>query len=300
MIRAVYTTPKRLTLSLPFALLACMTSAPLAAKPKAQVAAKAGVASAPQASAEAEAEAPPEDPLAAPPSEDAETEEVSADTEAASPEENTDPEAPICVTPGRKWAIFVDGGFRWDTGNSSRRSQVGDDVTNQNDNISALGPMFHLGVMHRKSPHFRMGGALGYGTNHDLNNNNLLIGQLLTVDYRLEWSAPLSPDLFIVGAPRVGVSLVLPSGVLADRISQYQAAGYDTWSGPRYGFLLGLDAGVRYEASSWLSLRATVGYAWGLHFLLDSKAEGETVSASHSWQIQASRLSGNLGLEVAF
>ncbi len=298
MIRSVYTTSLRLTLSLPVALLASLTTAPLLAKPKAEVTAKA-TASAPKATAE-KAETPAADPLAEPPSDETETEEASLETEEEPEEANREPDGPICVTPGRKWAFFVDGGFRWDTGNSSRRSQVGDDLTNQNDNISSLGPMFHLGLMHRKSPHFRMGGALGYGTNQDLNNNNLLIGQLLTVDYRLEWSAPLATDLYIVGAPRVGVSLVLPSGVLADRISQYQSAGYDTWSGPRYGFLLGLDAGVRYQMSSWLSLRATVGYAWGMHFLLDSKVEGETVSASHSWQIQASRLSGNLGVEIAF
>jgi hypothetical protein len=298
MIHSVHTTSKRLTLCLPVALFACLTTTPLLAKPKAEVTAKA-TADAPKAKSE-KAETPAEDPLAEPASDEADTEGASLESEEKAEEEVIEPEGPICVTPGRKWSFFFDGGFRWDTGNSSRRSQVGDDITNQNDNITALGPMFHLGLMHRKNPHFRMGGALGYGANHDLNNNNLLIGQLLTVDYRLEWSAPLAPDLSIVGAPRVGVSLVLPSGVLADRISQYQSAGYDTWSGPRYGFLLGLDAGVRYQMSSWLSLRATVGYAWGMHFLLDSKAEGETVSASHSWQIQASRLSGNLGLEIAF
>lgn len=247
-------------------------------------------------------EQPPQeqDPIAADPLEESKDEPTEDALVSEGDESTKGADAPHCGISDRKWSVFLEGGFRWDSGNSARRDQIGEDVNDQNDAVSSLGPMFHLGLMIRQSPHFRMGGALGYGANYDLNNQDLLIGQLVTVDYRLEWSAPLTAKLFILGQPRVAASLVIPGGMLADRISEYQAAGYDTWGGPRYGFLFGLEAGVRYQTNDWLSLRATVGYGWGMHFLLDSKAEGATVSGSHSWQVQASRVSGNLGIEAAF
>lgn len=292
MLLSVYRMSKTSSFSLSLIGLLALGASTASAKPK---------AAAKSEPAPAKVETPPqeEDPIAT-----ADLSESADSSEAGVAEEKSEPAspsaAPDCGSPSRKWSVFLDGGFRWDTGNSARRDQIGQDVTDQNDAVNSLGPMFQLGLMVRQSPYFRMGGALGYGANYDLNNDDLLIGQLITVDYRMEWSAPLTGKLFILGAPRVAASLIIPGGVLADRISEYQAAGYDTWGGPRYGFLFGLDAGVRYQTNEWLSLRATVGYGWGMHFLLDSKAEGQTVSGSHSWQVQASRVSGNLGIEAAF
>lgn len=210
--------------------------------------------------------------------------------------------APCPGTPPttRGHVAFVDGGFRFDSGNFSRTERVGSDTNNQNDAVSTVGPLLELGLLFPFQPHMRMGGALGYGANYDLNGESLLVGQLLTLDYRVEWSVPLVPKVALFGAPRAGLALILPGGILERRIDANQLAGYDTWSGPRYGFLLGVDAGIRYALADWVGLRATVGYGWGMTFLLDSKAEGQSVSASQTWQLQASRVTGAVGVECYF
>jgi hypothetical protein len=248
--------------------------------------------------AEKASEPEPEDePLASEPVAD-EAAETPEATVAASPT----PDA-ACACAGAKnpkHTVWVEFGVRWDNGNFSRSEQVGGNRDNQNDAVNSLGPLFNVGFLVRQNAHIGMGAQLGYGASYDLNNDDLLIGQLLDLQYVAEFSAPLSDKFSILGAPRGGLALVIPSGILQERIDSNQQAGYDTWSGPRYGFLLGFNAGVRYKVAPWFSLRATIGYSWTMLFLLDSKAEGATVSASQSWQVQASRVNGVLGVEMNF
>lgn len=197
-------------------------------------------------------------------------------------------------------AVFLEAGVRWDLGNFSRNENVGLNESNQNDAIAAWDPMFHIGILSRRDDVWRIGGAFGYGGNYSLNNNDRILGQLLTADFRVEARKQISEAVWLFAQPKVGVSAIIPGGLLQDRISANQRFGYDTWSGPRWGFLVGVDAGARYVINDWLALRGSVGYAWTMSFLLDSKASTEQVSASQSWQIQASRLSGNLGVEASF
>jgi hypothetical protein len=195
--------------------------------------------------------------------------------------------------------MFLEGGIRQDLGTFSRRETVGDNVQTAQDEIDTFHSMFHVGFLERVADRVRFGGAFGYGGNYNYSGNNLL-GQLLTFDIRVEYGIPLAPKWGLIGAPRFGLSMLIPAGQLADRINENQLAGYDTWSGPRYGFLVGADIGARYGFTSWLSARATFGYAWYIMLLLNSHASDGEISASQSWTAQASRLSGNLGLEVTF
>jgi hypothetical protein len=261
----------------------------------------------------AKASAPPK--VEAPPPPEPEPEPMEETSEPAeesveSPEEpkaataESAPQAGVPCAPGapvdRTHILWIDGGFRWDSGSFSRSEQVGGNRNNDNEDINSLGPMFSVGYLARLNNNMAMGAAFSYGSDYDLNNEDLLIGQLLALSFVADFSAPLTDKFSILGAPRAGISALLPSGILKDRIDENQLVGFDTWSGPRYGFLLGFEAGVRYSVAPWLSLRAAVGYNWNMLFLLDSKAQGQTVAASQSWQVQASRIGGSVGLEFHF
>lgn len=252
-----------------------------------KVSAKAG---APEA-APAPVEEPEPEPLDA-----ADEGEAASTSEALALEPSTD--SPRALK--RNFLVFLEGGFRYDLGNFSRRSRVGRNEQVSNDAVRAFDPAFHVGFLSRMDDTLRMGAAFGYLGNYDTANNNTILGQMLTLDWRLELSVQLEDKIWLIATPRLGVSAILPSGVLQDRISANQRFGYDTWGGPRWGFLAGADAGVRYGVNDWFSLRATVGYTFAMSFLLDSSASTELVSASQNWQVQASRLGGNLGLEASF
>jgi len=195
--------------------------------------------------------------------------------------------------------VFLEFGFRQDLGTFSRREVVGANVQTQQDDVDTFGPMFHIGFLERVANRVRVGGAFAYAGNYNYEGNNLL-GQMLTLDMRVEYGINVSKKWGFIATPRFGMSLLIPGGELADRINELQLAGFDTWSGPRYGFLAGIDAGARFGLTDWLSARATIGYAWFIMLLLNSHASDGTISAAQSWTLQASRLSGNLGLEVTF
>ena len=207
--------------------------------------------------------------------------------------------APIVGPSAGQHLVFVEGGIRQDLGTLSRRDVVGDNVMQNQDEVDTFHSMFQVGFLERLATGVRFGGAFGYGGNYNYSGNNL-IGQLLTFDMRVELGIPLSAKWGLFGTPRAGLSLLIPAGELLDRILTNQDNGFDTWSGPRYGFLVGADIGARYALTPWLSARGSVGYAWFINLLLNTHAENGGVSASQSWTLQASRLSANLGLEVTF
>ena len=155
-------------------------------------------------------------------------------------------------------------------------------------------------LLSRLDDSWRLGGSFGYAGNYSVGGQDGSLGQQLTLDFRVEWTGHLTGAFWLLGAPRIGVSTIIPAGILQDRIDQNQRFGFNTLSGPRLGFLIGGDVGVRYMVNNWFSLRGTVGYVYNMHFLINSTASGELVDASQSWTVSASRLSGNLGLEVAF
>ena len=246
----------------------------------------------------AEPAPPPQEEEPAPIEEPA-PEPTKAESSAAVSTDASEVSTTSAPTGTREFLLFLEGGFRYDLGNFSRRENVGRNETTNNDSVSTVDPMFHLGFLKRLDDSFRMGAAFGYGGNFSAGNNQLL-GQLLTLDWRIEGSVRVEEKLWLIATPKLGAQVLIPGGLLQDRISENQRFGYDTWSGPRYGFLVGVDAGVRYQVNDWFSLRGTVGYAWGMFFLLDSSASSEFVSASQTWQLQSSRLSGNVGIEVSF
>ncbi len=201
---------------------------------------------------------------------------------------------------GKNMLVFADGGVRYDLGNFSRDERVGRNEDSQNDDIRSWGLPIHVGLMSRLDDNWRMGAVFGYGFNYDIDNDGDLLGQLLTLDLRLEWTAPLSDSWWVIGGPKMGLSTIIPGGILRERIDENQRVGYSTVSGPRLGFLVGVDAGVRYRVNDWFSFRGTIGYLYTMHFLLNSTASSEAVTAKQVWRAAASRVSGVLGVEAAF
>ncbi len=199
----------------------------------------------------------------------------------------------------RPLLAYLDFGFRWDSGNFSRDESVGQNQQNQDTAVDAWGPMIHAALLAQLNDKWRLGGAFGYGGTYDLNNNTVL-GQLLTLDLRAELTAHMAGRFWMIIEPRAGLSMILPAGLMQERIDANQRFGFDTMSGPRFGFLAGGALGARYMATSWFSIRATVAYEYTMHFLLNTTADGELVSANQKWVVGASRLGGTLGVEAAF
>lgn len=254
---------------------------------------------APPAEEEAAPEAAPEEPLAEP----AAKEEPSAASVSAPPEATApiDFKSEVAFERNRRPLLaYLDFGFRWDSGNFSRDESVGQNQQNQDTGVDAWGPMIHAALLGQLSDKWRLGGAFGYGGTYDLNNDGTVLGQLLTLDMRAELTSHMAGRFWLLIEPRAGLSIILPSGFMQERIDANQRFGFDTMSGPRFGFLAGGALGARYMATSWFSVRATVSYEYTMHFLLNTQADGELVTASQKWVVGASRLGGSLGVEAAF
>lgn len=242
------------------------------------------------------APAPTPEPEAAPEPEASEPPETSADSKqelSAGPESA----APGAALPS---IAFLDFGFRFDLGTFSRRSVIANDVRSNIDSVRAFDPNLTLGFLVPVNESWRVGAAFGYGFNYDPTNDGGVLGQLLVLDGRMEWNVAATSDLGVFLGPRVGLVGLIPGGELQEEIDQNQLFGYDTWNVPRIGFLVGADAGLRYRLTSLIYARASLGYAYTMMFLLDSQASAGGISASETWQIQASRLGGSLGVELAF
>jgi hypothetical protein len=194
--------------------------------------------------------------------------------------------------------MFLEAGFRHDWGTFSQQDRSGANVVTDIQDYDSFHSTFHLGFLERVAERVRVGGALGYLGNYEAGNE--LLGQMLTLDMRVEFALPVAPKWAIIGTPRFGASMIIPGGILAREINDLQSFGFDTWSGPRFGFLVGGDVGARFGLNDWLSVRATVGYAWFITLLLNSYGGDSEFPGAVSWTAQASRLNGNIGLEVAF
>lgn len=244
-------------------------------------------------------EAPPEEPAIEPVAKEEPSSAPAATTSAAPAP--IDFRSEVAFERNRRPLLaYLDFGFRWDSGNFSRDESVGQNQQNQDTAVDAWGPLIHAALLAQLNDKWRLGGAFGYGGTYDLNNNNTVLGQLLTLDLRAELTAHMAGRFWMIIEPRAGLSMILPAGLMQERIDANQRFGFDTMSGPRFGFLAGGALGARYMATSWFSIRATVAYEYTMHFLLNTTADGELVSANQKWVVGASRLGGALGVEAAF
>jgi hypothetical protein len=208
--------------------------------------------------------------------------------------------------------FFIDGGIRYDAGTFLQRTTVGRNDQEDNNSIKAFGPLLHLGAMGGISKHVRLGGAFGYGGNYNISQKltkeerqndrepqRWEMGQLITADFRMEWSHVVSGPFSVLVTPMAGITAIIPGGDLMIATDEV-ADSHRTSQGPRLGFLLGADMGARYHLNSWFSIKTALGYSYTWQSLLKATANGETADSKRVWKVSASRLSAVVGLEASF
>lgn len=208
--------------------------------------------------------------------------------------------------------VFVDGGARQDLGTFDERIKRGPADDRTSTDVKSLGPMLHLGFLAPVSPSVRLGGAFGYGLNHRLTERltkeerddndepeRWQMGQLLSLDFRLEWSGQLGGPLSLLVTPQAGITGILAGGDLK-QVSDDLDGSLNIWKGPRLGLLAGIDAGLRYQYNSWFSIKGAAGYLYTAQGLLHAAAKGEGGDTKQTWKTSGSRLVGLFALEAGF
>jgi hypothetical protein len=219
--------------------------------------------------------------------------------------------AAAAVGPGNT-IIFFEGGVRSDVGTLLQRETVGRLETETLTDVKALGPMFHVGLLTKIFWQFRLGVGFGYGFNYtlkerqtptereqELEQQTYAIGQLYTIDGRLEFSQILGDGFFVLVTPRGGLSMI---GVGEDlkALANELEGSHVVRQGPRMGFLIGGDVGVRYMLRPWFSLRLTGGYSYTHQSLLKATRRGDAADSDRSWRMMMARFGTNLALEASF
>ncbi len=208
------------------------------------------------------------------------------------------------------WLFFVDGAFRHDSGRLAQRERKGRAEQEQNTDIKAFGPLFHFGALKKVGKYVGVGAAFGYGADYNLSERlskeqrendeepeRYRMGQLLSLDARLEWSGHVSDKVAIAITPLAGITTVLAGGALR---AATDAVDDSHFVGPRLGFVVGGDLGVRYYFNHWFSLKGGVGFNYFVQQLLHAKARGETADSKVTWKVSASRMTGVLAFEASF
>lgn len=209
--------------------------------------------------------------------------------------------------------VFVDAGIRSDLGTFVIKETVGRaTITDESQDSQAFGPLMHAGFLTRIAKQMRLGGAFGYGFKYtiveDLTDeqedneqepNRTEIGQLLTLDVRLEWDQQLSGPLWLTVTPIVGMTAILAGGELEEATNQLEGS-HNTSKGPRLGFIGGGELGVRYQYNSWFSFRVAGGWGYTFQSLLSASMNADVGDSKRTWRLQSSRLSAALALESSF
>ncbi len=170
----------------------------------------------------------------------------------------------------------------------------------------------HAGFLTRIGKKMRLGGAFGYGfkytivedlTSEQKDNgqepDRTEIGQLLTLDVRLEFDQQLSGPLWLTITPVLGLTAILAGGELKDATDQLDGS-HHTSKGPRLGFVGGGELGVRYKYNDWFSCRLAGGWGYTFQSLLSASMSSDVADSKRSWRLQASRLTAALALEASF
>lgn len=209
--------------------------------------------------------------------------------------------------------VFVDAGIRSDLGTFVIKETVGRaTITDESQDSQAFGPLMHAGFLTRIAKQIRLGGAFGYGFKYTIvedltaeqkdneqEPNRTEIGQLLTLDARLEWDQQLSGPLWLTVTPIVGITAVLAGGELEEATNQLEGS-HNTSKGPRLGFIAGGELGVRYQYNSWFSFKVAGGWGYTFQSLLSASMNADVGDSKRTWRLQASRLSAALALESSF
>lgn len=118
-----------------------------------------------------------------------------------------------------------------------------------------------------------------------------------------EYGLPITENMEVLFAARVGLSVLVPNSSLSEEIHRLQEQGASVWSVPRFGWLAGPSVGVRRRMSERIWLRADLLAHVEEQYLFatsqDIKEQGSTLHFAKYWSTLALRLGLSLGAEFA-
>lgn len=213
---------------------------------------------------------------------------------------------------GPAWAesgIGIDGGLFFDSGTRSDETRIGPtggtsraDVSNVDVGFVALYYLHQLGEDPAAREGFRIGGELRYlgryASEYD-DKEVEVVGTLLEIGARADWSTLLTNELSFVVGLRVALALAFPEGELADEIDRLSAEGVSAGHGPRIGVTILPSVGARYAIHARVNATLNVGLGWS-HlslFGLDETVSG--VGYARDESISSTRFELGIGLEVS-
>ena len=205
--------------------------------------------------------------------------------------------------------IGIEGGLFFDSGTRSDEVRLGptsntsrDDVGNVDLGFIALFYMHQLGKDAAAREGFRIGGEVRYLGRYasEFDDEEVeVVGSLLEVGARGDWSTLITNELSFVVGLRVALALAFPEGELADEIDRLAAEGVSAGSGPRVGVTILPSIGARYAIHTRVNVALNVGLGWS-HlsiFALDETVSG--VGYARDESISNTRFELGLGLEVS-
>ncbi len=214
------------------------------------------------------------------------------------------------MSPGRcESGIGIEGGLFFDSGTRSDEVRLGptvdtsrDDVGNVDLGFIALYYMHQLGEDSAAREGFRIGGEVRYlgryASEYD-DEEVEVVGSLLELGARGDWSTLITNELSFVVGLRVALALAFPEGELADEIDRLAAEGVSAGAGPRVGVTILPSIGARYAIHTRVNIALNVGLGWS-HlsiFGLDETVSG--VGYARDESISSTRFELGLGLEVS-
>ena len=114
-----------------------------------------------------------------------------------------------------------------------------------------------------------------------------------------EYGLPVADKTEVLFAARVGLSVLVPNGSLAEEIHRLQGQGVSVWSVPRVGWLVGPSFGVRRRMSERIWLRADLLAHIEQQYLFATSQEISGLRFTKNWSTLALRLGLSLGAEFA-
>jgi hypothetical protein len=205
--------------------------------------------------------------------------------------------------------IGIEGGLFFDAGTRSDEVRIGptvdtsrDDVGNVDLGFIGLYYMHQLGEDPEANGGFRIGGDVRYlgryASEYD-DEEVEVVGTLLEVGARGDWSTLITDKLSFVVGLRVALALAFPEGELADEIDRQAAEGVSAGGGPRVGVTILPSVGARYAIHSRVNATLNVGLGWSHLSIFDLDETVSGVGYVRDESISNTRFELGLGLEVS-
>jgi hypothetical protein len=125
-----------------------------------------------------------------------------------------------------------------------------------------------------------------------------VFGQLCEAYGHIDRGFPLPGRWRGAVAGRAGLAVLFPEGDFSDEISRLQEGGVSVWSGPRFGWLLGAAAGVRYPIGERVTFVGDLGVEAERIYLFATQDTTQSINVSKTWRNEITRVSVSLGVEV--